>query len=1277
MALTSITKDFVVRSGLIVQGTTNPVTTTTNNTNVLQVNGAAAFAKDIMVANTATIWGPAILKSTLDVSGNVTVGADKFVITAASGDTYIDGNVGIRGSLNSTGTFSVNDTVFTVDGTTGDTYIDGNALINGDAGVQGTFNSTGSFSVNIDKFTVDAANGNTHVQGDLDVTGTTYLSTVNVSGGLTITDPTNGGSGSTGALVLSAGGAYINQDLYIAGTTAGGASAGALVVAAGGAYVSGDTYIGSATGSSTGGGALVVSNGGAYIYEKLQIDGTEGGASGLGTLYMPNGGFYAGKYSEITSPNLATDNYPALSLSAGGLYVNQDVKVDSTITAADSAGGTAALRVAGGVYIGDNLIVKSTAADTGTNTANALYVAGGAWIDKTLVVEGEATFNGNVAFNGTATYVYSTNTVYTDNIINMHTPNGGDMNNHAWGIDDGKDIGLVFHYYKGSDKNGFLGFANDSSYLEWYSDGTENIDGTFTGTVYGTFKTGSIELTDTTAATNTGTGALRVAGGVGIAGDVYIGGKLDVSEITSGADIKATVTTATNLKGGLLGEIPIQNADGSTSFIAAGTGFAQVLTWNTLTSTATWESASATTVGRATTATNIDGGAQYDIPFQSAYGLTTFDTGVFQYNDSAKTLKVDHVTFWGTSTNTPGDAQVEIVADGGLGIELFSDSYAQLNYDNTGFIYVNSSGATLEVGSNSFTLDTSGNATLNGSGYLEAPYVRADNLTSGRVVLSDSDHQLVDDANLTFDGTNLTIGGSGGDITMTNGNITGVAQVQATAVTASEITATSNLYLTDLAQGSALFIGANGQVSEDANFTWSVAGSQLSALNITGATLTATTDLFLTALTQNSVPYIGADGQVSEDNTNFTWDATGTQLHAANITGSVLTATSNLYVTGSDNDPFNGTAALQVTTGGAYVEGKVYINDTGNNTLADYLGAGALAVYGGVAINNNLAIASTEPTLAGTNTATSFGTLGGAYIEKDLYVGTTATIGGDLYVDGQIYMQGVGLNTISASTGTFDFVVIEGTGTGLTVVDGAAIQGVTQSTSTTSGALVVNGGVGVGKDLHVGQDLWVTGTAHIANIAINDVTLTTLTVNSTATLNGPVFINTTTQADGHGSDTGAVQLAGGLLVKKNIVAGGLVIAGDYSGSDGYLVPEDVTVDAFYAVNNMQAAYTKTGITGSSNVNLDKFDSTLYTTAKYLIQVKDGSSIHSTEILLIQDGTDAYITEYAILTNTGELGVFDAVVSGGFVTLKFVPTGATAMTIQVVRQSILTTIENYC
>ena len=1210
MALTSITKDFIVKSGLIVQGTTSPITTATGNLGTLQVNGGGAFAKDIMVASTATIFGPANLNNILNVSGNVTVGADKFTIDSSNGNTYVDGNVGILGTLNSTGTFSVNVDKFTVDGSSGDIYTLGNSYVNGNAGVEGTFNSTGTLTVNTDKFIVDGATGNTHVEGNAGVRGT-----FNSTGTLTVnTDKftVDGASGNT----------HVEGTFNVTGTT--------------------------------------------YLHSTLDVlgvttllDGTAGGA-GVGALVVSN----------------------------GGVSVAGDIYADSTSTASTAAGGTGAVRVAGGVYISDNLIVNSTAADTGTNTANALYVAGGAWIDKELKVAGDATFDGNVYFNGTATYVFSTNTYYTDNLIQIHTPPDGV--NSAWIGDDGKDIGLRMHYYNGGDKNAALVLSNDSHYLEWYEAGADGDNNVTTGT-YGTFKTGAIKLVNTDNASNTGTGALTVEGGVGIAGDVYIGGKLNVSEIASGSDIIATVTTSTNLKGGASGQIPIQSGDGLTSFIEAGTANNQVLTWSG--STATWASAGATTVGNATTATNLAGGAQYDIPFQSANGLTTFDTGVFQYNNTDTTLKVDSVTLY-TSTSTGNPSTIgnnTFAVPAGQNIELYSSTagpatgISQLNHDSEIFVKAGETGASLEVIGATFTLNTLTNAVLSGSGYVQAPHVRADNLTDGRVVLSDSNHELTDSANLTFDGTNLTIGGSGGDITMTGGNLTGVGQVQASAVTAAVITATTDLFLTSFTQGSALYVGANGEVSEDnTNFSWSAAGSQLKATNVTGATLTATTDLFLTAFAQGSALYVGANGEVSED-VNFTFSVAGSQLLAQNMhVGNVLTATSAVslsYATtgsvafvdatgnlvteaGFDYNPDGmgaGAGLLTVdnftATTDAYIGGDLYV---GGDIYLD--GVGLDTVYGTTA--TFLDVISSGTVFANHITAT------------DIYVTSTATIGGDLYVDGTIYMQGVGLNNISASTGTFDYVTIEGTGTGLTVVDGVAIQGTTQATSTSSGALTVAGGVGIGENLHVGGDLHVTGTAYIANISIDAVTLDAITISNTSTLNGPVFVNTTTQADGHGQDTGAIQIAGGLLAKKNIVAGGLVIGGDYNGGSSPTNPEGVTVDAFYSNNNMQSSYTKTGISGNSNVNLDQFDKTVYTTAKYLIQVKDSGNIHSTEILLIQDGTDAYITEYAEITNNGALGAFDAVVSGGNVILKFVPTGATAMTIQVVRHSILSAIATY-
>lgn len=92
------------------------------------------------------------------------------------------------------------------------------------------------------------------------------------------------------------------------------------------------------------------------------------------------------------------------------------------------------------------------------------------------------TVTGNLTVSGTTTTVNSTNVSYIDNIINLHNTS----DSSPLSSDDGKDIGLYFHYYKTSDKAAFAGFANDSTAFEYIVDGTES-GGVFTGT-FGDFK---------------------------------------------------------------------------------------------------------------------------------------------------------------------------------------------------------------------------------------------------------------------------------------------------------------------------------------------------------------------------------------------------------------------------------------------------------------------------------------------------------------------------------------------------------------------------------------------------------------------------------------------------------------------------------------------------------------------------------------------------------------------------------------------------------------------
>ena len=132
---------------------------------------------------------------------------------------------------------------------------------------------------------------------------------------------------------------------------------------------------------------------------------------------------------------------------------------------------------------------------------------------------GNVYISANLTINGAAVSIGTSDLAIQDPILNLHTY----ANLAPLTYNDGYDIGLKLHYYDTIDSAAFIGRANDTGYLEWYSRGTD-VANVFTGTVYGTIKSGELILANTTAATGANTGgALRVWGGAAIAGNVFVG----------------------------------------------------------------------------------------------------------------------------------------------------------------------------------------------------------------------------------------------------------------------------------------------------------------------------------------------------------------------------------------------------------------------------------------------------------------------------------------------------------------------------------------------------------------------------------------------------------------------------------------------------------------------------------------------------------------------------------------------------------------------------------
>jgi len=176
--------------------------------------------------------------------------------------------------------------------------------------------------------------------------------------------------------------------------------------------------------------------------------------------------------------------------------------------------------------------------------------------------------------------------------------------------------------------------------------------------------------------TGTDTGALTVVGGAGIAGNVYIGGILNVESTgisTFVGLIDGVITTATNLLGGDIGSIPYQTSQGNTAFIEIGANETVLISNGT---TATWESISALTPETSTNANkvfvdNVESSTTYFISlneFTEDYNTLTNEVSlIFDTTDNKLSVPLINVTSTATSTSTVTDQA--LLVEGGIGVK--------------------------------------------------------------------------------------------------------------------------------------------------------------------------------------------------------------------------------------------------------------------------------------------------------------------------------------------------------------------------------------------------------------------------------------------------------------------------------------------------------------------------------------------------------------------------------------------------------------------------------
>jgi hypothetical protein len=140
------------------------------------------------------------------------------------------------------------------------------------------------------------------------------------------------------------------------------------------------------------------------------------------------------------------------------------------------------------------------------------------------------------------------------------------------------------------------------------------------------------------------------------------------------------------------------------------------------------------------------------------------------------------------------------------------------------------------------------------------------------------------------------------------------------------------------------------------------------------------------------------------------------------------------------------------------------------------------------------------------------------------------------------------------------------------------------------------------------------------------------------------ILTTTQQVVGLSSTAGFVQIN----VDDN--AGITFVAGT-SGTAvvGYMPIGGGWVDS---MANVSVASANTATT------VDTVSTTTYRSAKYKVQVKNGTNYQVSEALVIHNGTTAYISEYGSIQTNGNLGVLSATVSGSNVLVQFIAANST-------------------
>ena len=433
---------------------------------------------------------------------------------------------------------------------------------------------------------------------------------------------------------------------------------------------------------------------------------------------------------------------------------------------------------------------------------------------------------------------------------------------------------------------------------------------------------------------------------------------------------------------------------------------------------------------------------------------------------------------------------------------------------------------------------------------------------------------------------------------------------------------------------------------------------------------------------QNTIQFAGNANTFSGDSSNLVWDNVNLALNTSNLVvinnanigananiGMNATIGNNINLAGNLNG--SNTTVMQGKTailqGGAGGFGALYagVQDYTNyqpNTVALFAGNANATVQIGVHNDSAGGLASSDIVITANN-----GSANDTYINMGINSSGWNQNTADGPNDGYVVVHGnlttgggnLVLGTILPNDILFTQNGVNAANVAARLVygQGLVVYGSANSTSTSTGSLVAGGGLGVGGNAYIG------GALSVVNSAV---------------FNSNISVSTDGAFGGNVSLLGNLTVAQSSNIAVDLVVGNSITA--YSGSIGSL--DSINSRGFANVQVLQSnghvsgntwvvdgnAYTSTS---SFQQVVDSWSTSSFRTAWYMLQVTNTvtSSYQASQIMLIQDGTDVWLTEYADINTNGVLGLWEADIVSGTIELLFTPVSSQNMAIKVVRTTI--------